>query len=228
MKLLLLHGPSISDSRKYLTNIKQKFNSNNVLVFEETASRQDVMGGLMAQPMLEEERLIILENPSEDFSPDLSLITDNSPLIIWFDHKLLASKPILQWASKSGEILFFDEQIKSSVFPLLDVLAERDGGNIRKAFLEIKKLKDLDLDIFYLITMSYYLLRNLSTTPKNAPEFVRKKLEKQRQNFSKEQIKIIYKKVLEIEFKLKNGMLQKEQAELLLVNLFLQTQNHGR
>ncbi|MBI2338144.1 hypothetical protein HYU95_03075 [Candidatus Daviesbacteria bacterium] len=69
--------------------------------------------------------------------------------------------------------------------------------------------------------MSFYLLRNLAVTSKKAPQFVKDKLQRQRKNFSLEKVISLYKEVLEIDFKIKSGLLEKPQAEFLLVNKFL-------
>ena len=123
----------------------------------------------------------------------------------------------MEWVKKNGQILFFPEGKEVSVFPLLDHLANGD----KKAFLEIKKLKNGGFDIFYIITMVFYLLRNLVSTPKTAPQFVKDKLVRQRKNFSLERLTNLYKEILEIDFKIKSGLLEKDQAEFLLVNKFI-------
>ena len=217
MRLLLLHGLAISSSRARLISIKQKFNTNNVITFEIGVSIQDVLGSLMTLSLLSDERLIVLENPPEDFT-DYTLYPIPYTLIFWFDHEVSEKKPIMEWVKKSkGEILFFPESKEVSVFPFLDHLAYGD----KKAFLELDRLKKAGFDVHYFTTMIFYLLRNLAATPKTAPQFVRQKLERQRKNFTPDRVTKLYKYVLEIDFKLKSGLLEKEQAEFLLVNKFL-------
>ena len=216
MNLHLLHGPAKAASRKKLIDLKQKFDQNNVIVFEEGPDIQAILGSISTPPLFLNEQLIVLENPPEDFVLDSSLITHHSSLILWFDHEVSEKKPILQWAKKNGQVLFFPEAREISVFPFLDYLVFKDN----KAFLEIDKLKKAGFDIQYVITMVFYLLRNLAVTPKNAQPFLQEKLQRQRKNFSFEKITSLYKDILEIDFKIKKGLLEKEQAEFLLVNLF--------
>ena len=216
MKLQLLHGLATRVSRQQLTLIKEKFDTNNVVVYESGTSIQEITGGLMTQPIFAEERLTILENPPEDLT-FLTLDSSDLTLILWFDHEVSFKKPIMEWVKKEkGEVLFFPEAREVSVFPLLDYLANKDN----KAFLEIKKLKNAGYDIFYFITMTFYLLRNLVATPKTAQQFVKDKLIRQRKNFSLERLTNLYKEILEIDFKIKSGLLEKDQAEFLLVNKF--------
>ncbi len=214
MKLLLLHGLAKSASRKKLIELKQKFSTSNVVVFEEGSDLQSVLGSLVTPSLFSDEQLIILENPQEDFTNYPS--TTSYQLILWFDHEVSGKKPIMEWVAKNGQVLFFSEAREVSVFPFLDFLATADN----KAFLELLKLKKEGFDIQYFITMVFYLLRNLAVTPKNAPNFVRDKLQRQRKNFTLEKIKNLYKDILEIDFKIKSGLLEKDQAEFLLINLF--------
>lgn len=216
MTLLLLHGPAISSSRKKLVDIKQKFDQNSVVVYEEGADLEVVLGNLATPGLFSDQQLIILENPPEDF---INYTLNPSPytLTLWFDHEV-GKKPVIEWVRKNkGQILYFPESREVSVFPFLDCLAAKD----KKAFLQMQKLKDGGFDIHYQLTMVFYLLRNLVVTPANAPDFVRKKLIRQRAGFSLERITDLYKDLLEIEFKLKSGLLEKSQAEFLLVNKFI-------
>lgn len=216
MKPLLLHGPAKTASRKVLIEFKQKFDQNNVVVFEEGSNLQRVLDTLSVSSLFPDQQLIILENPLEDFT-NYTLHPTSHTLILWFDHEVNSKKPILESVKKvKGEIIFFPEAKEMSVFPFLDYLAAKD----KKAFLELSKLKIAGFDIQYFLTMVFYLLRNLVATPKNAPEFVRNKLQRQRKNFPLDKVTKLYKEILEIDFKIKSGLLEKEQAEFLLVNKF--------
>lgn len=211
MKPQILHGSATNISRKKLSEIKQKFDPNSVVVFEEGTDAQTILTNLKSQSLFDGERLVILENPSESFVLNYTLYPIPCTLVLWFDHEVDVSK----WPG--FDVLFFPESKEISVFPFLDLLAAGD----KRAFLEISKLKKANFDIFYMITMVYYLLRNLAVTPLNAQDFVKRKLAKQRASFDIGKIQNLYKDILEIEFKLKSGMMDKPQAEFILVNRFL-------
>ena len=124
----------------------------------------------------------------------------------------------MEWVKKEqGELLFFPEAKEVSVFPFLDLLASGD----KKAFLEMDKLKKANYDTQYFITMIFYLLRSLAVIPKNALPFVKQKLERQRKRFNLEKIENLYKDILKIDFKIKSGLMEKDQAEFLLINKFI-------
>ena len=217
MKLLLLHGPGKSGSRNKLINIKGGFDPNSVVVFEEGVNTQDVINNLVSTSLFADERLVVLENPDEHLTFDSFDSSDFLTLILWFEHEVSEKKPIYGWAKKiNGQILYFSESKEISVFPFLDYLGSRD----KKAFLEMDSLKKAGYDSQYLITMIFYLLRNLIYTPKTAKDFVKNKNAKMRANFSQEELVDLYKFVLEIDFKIKSGLLDEKGAEFSLVNLF--------
>ncbi len=217
-KAVLLHGPARVASRSKLLDLKQKFDPNNVVVFEEGATNKDIIDNLMSNSLFADERLVILENPDENFVLDSSLHTSHLSLILWFDHEVSEKKPVMEWVKKSqGQVFYFPEAKEVSVFPFLDFLANED----KRAFLELQKLKNAGFDIYYFITMVFYLLRNLAATPKNAPNFVKQKLERQRKNFNLERTTKLYKDTLETDLKLKSGLIESQQAEFVLVNKFM-------
>lgn len=222
MKVVLLHGPAQINSRSKLLGLKSEFKSGSIVTFPAGSSLQDILGAVSTPSLLSEDQLIILENPSEDLIfPRLSTASSLS-LILWFDHEVSTKKPILDLVKKNnGQILFFPAEKEASIFPLLDFLANRD----KAAFLELAKLQKTHekfSDLQYLITMIFYLLRTLLVTPVGAPSFVRQKLDKQRKNFSPEELKNLYQLVLETDFKIKSGLLDLKQAQFQLISSFLE------
>ena len=212
MKLQLLHGPAITSSRKKLLEIKGKFDPENVIIFEKGSDTSQIMDSLGTTPLFGEEQLAIFENPSEELTA--KLLTINYKLltiILWFDKEIDVKK------FPGAEVSVFPESQEVSVFPFLRLL----GGKDPKAFLELEKLKRAGFDSQYFITMILYLLRNLVSTPKKAAEFVRNNNEKMRKNFTRDELVDLYKSILEVDFKIKKGLLETEQAEHLLVSRFL-------
>ncbi len=222
MKLLLLHGPATNSSRTKLLEIKKKFDPENVIVFEKGADPKNILDTLVATPLFGENKLVLIENPAEDLPLPTTMNHLPYTMVLWFDHEI---DPKIK-----GEVLFFPEAKEVSIFPFLDYLGNRD----KKAFLQMDKLKKAPLrpfnkaqgfagqgsDTQYIITMIFYLLRNLVYTPKSAKDFVKKKNAKMRANFSQQELVDLYKFVLETDFKLKSGLMESEQAEFSLVNLF--------
>lgn len=215
MRLLLLHGSAEHISRQKLSEIKRQFDNGNIQVVDSFSSVKDVMGALMSLPLISEKRLVILEEPTEDIRMDQIADSDDLTLVVWFGKELAEKSSVLKFVKeKKGEILYFPPEKETSVFPFLDMLGNKD----KRAFVELKKLKKNGSDTQYLITMILYLLRSLAVPNKKAPSFVQQKTQKQRQNFPN--LSQMYKFVLETDFKLKSGLLEKPQAEFDLVNKF--------
>lgn len=211
MKQLLLHGPAINSSRSKLSSIRKDFDISNIVVFESGAKVEEILGQIETIPLIDNKRLIIWENPPED----LRIPTQNNSnltVVLWFDHEV-DSKDL-----PVGEIFFFPEEKEASIFPLLDCLGNKD----KRAYLELQKRnKTSPNDTQYILTMVFYLLRSLVFTPKKASDFVRRKNENMRSNFSREELVKLYKSVIDLDFKIKSGLLEIPQAEFNLVNLFL-------
>lgn len=218
MKLLLLHGPAKIASRKKLVEIKNQYDSSDIIEFDKNFETSQLLGNLLTVSLLHANRLVVLENPTEDLEIKESVLDETITFVIWFDHEVSSKKNILKYIEKNkGQVLFFSEGREVSVFPFLDLLADKN----KKAFIEMDKLKKGGFDIYYFLTMSIYLLRNLAVTPKTAPPFVQKKLQQQRHKFDQQTITSLYKKLLKIDFKIKSGLLETSQAEFELVKSFL-------
>lgn len=213
MKQVILHGPAVTSSRKKLLDLKQKFDPNNVVVFDSSTGSEQIIASLQTLYMFGEERLVVVENPQDDLFLNLPSTAYNLPatLVVWFDHEIkkLPDK-------KDIEILFFPEAKEISVFPFLDILANKNP----EALLELRKLKKGGFDSQYIITMIFYLLRSLIYIPKTSPEFVKRKVSKQRENFPQDTVRELYKYVIETDFKIKQGLIEPEHAEFLLVSKF--------
>src|SRR3990167_10154497 len=100
MNLLLLHGPAINSSRQKLLQLKQKFDPEAVVVFEKGADTKDILDNLVSTALFSSDRLVILENPPDDYISTLSLVTSHLSLVIWFDHEI-------DTKNFKGEIFFF-------------------------------------------------------------------------------------------------------------------------
>lgn len=214
MKPLLLHGNAKIVSRKKLIDLKQQYDPNSISVYEQGTKVQDILGGVMTMPMLGEERLIILENPPEDLTFDFQPAVS---LVIWYEKEISDKKPIYEYFKKNGQIAYFPEGKERSIFPFLDMLVAGDP----KAFLELEQLKLNGFEIQYFITMLFYQLRNLAVIPAKSPQFVKEKIARQRQKFPLQKVKNLYKEILEIDFKIKSGLLEVSQAEFLIISKFI-------
>src|SRR3989338_6551788 len=99
MKLLLLHGPAKVASRNKLLSIKSKYDQNNIITYDEGTDLKIILDNLSTQSLFVQDRLIILENPSEEYI-NYTLYSIPYTLILWFDHEISVKKTILEFAKK--------------------------------------------------------------------------------------------------------------------------------
>ncbi len=216
MKQLLLHGPAKTASRAKLIQLKSEFDADSISTFDESVGNSVIIAAWQTGSMFGEERTIILENP--DLELDVTPAFDLVNLLVWIDKDASKSAIYKSFLNSQKTVMFFPETQEVTVFPWLDLLGNRD----KRAFVEIEKLKKNGFDIYYFLTMAFYLLRNLTVMPSKLSAFQREKLKKQRTKFGPDELVKIYQALLELEYKLKSGLIEKSQAEFVLVNQFME------
>ncbi len=215
LKQLLLHGPAKIASRTKLFQLKSSLNSEEVTYFDEGSNSSEIVSAIQTIPMFGSVRTIVLENPDTNLQLDTTF--DQVNLLVWFDSDVSKSSVYKQFVDHKKEILFFAEGQELTVFPFLDML----GNRKKTAFVEIERLKMQSFDIYYFLTMAYYLLRNLTVLPQKLSPFQKQKLAKQKNNFSEKELITIFQNLLKLEFQLKSGLIDSKQAEFRLINEFM-------
>src|SRR3990172_13187905 len=109
MKVVLLHGPGIEASRRKLVELKKKFSPDEVVVFEKESAVGEILTNLQSQSLFGGERLVILENPPDDFLLPTTNYKLPTTVILWFDHEIDTKK------FPKAEIYFFPEAKEVSV-----------------------------------------------------------------------------------------------------------------
>lgn len=202
--LILLHGPAISASRAHLLRVRANFSIDDVLVLEKDVTFGELTSALVNASLFSRERLVVVENPGDDFA--LTSIPDDITLVVWLDHEVSETKPIVKSIrALKGQVINYPESKEASIFPLLDLLTAHSN----QAYAELVRIKQAGFGLQYIIVMILYLLR--------------KELKAQRRHFNREQIIYFYKQVLEVDFKLKSGLLDEDQAQFELVGMFMKT-----
>lgn len=216
-KILLLHGSAQALLRKRISEIKNGFDSLEVMEISGKVSLDEIILNLSTNLLFSEKRLIILDSQIDEFNLEKIPEDPNLSLVFKFDRQLTSTnKFIKQAAQKGAQIILFNEEKEQSIFPFLDLLAEKNP----KAFKYLSKLTN-DYGSQYIFTMVFFLLRRLVVSPKNTPPFVQNKLNSQRKNFPKERISMLYKQIIGLDFKLKTGLLDEKNALTLMCNLLL-------
>ncbi|MDO8638344.1 MAG: hypothetical protein Q7R43_02120 [Candidatus Daviesbacteria bacterium] len=218
MNIILLYGAGEVGKRNYLLKIKKEFSSDQI---SQVDLKQDNISDLelkISSGSLFEsgERLIMVENvPDKMDLENLKKLDGGVTLVLVAGHPSLASL-ILQSAKKlNAKIYSFEGEKELNVFPFLDNLIERK----KEAFVELEKLLS-EYGAMYILTMIYYLLRR-NILPLPSSDFMKKKIQKQKMEFSLKNFEKFYFLTLQTEFKIKSGLTEEKVALTSLVRNFI-------
>lgn len=217
MKLIIIHGNGLAASSSKVSELKKKFDPLSITVFNGKERSFDyILPQIATAQLFSDNRLIILEDFADvDFSK--LPVDENLTLIIRFPKSLPKNSNILKIAiEKRAEIVELSEEQERSIFPFLDMIALKNP----LALIELAKL----INKFggqYILTMIFYLLRRQVLSPKNMPEFVKRKFDAQRQNFPPESVITYYYQALKVDSKIKSGLIDEKVALNSLIRQFL-------
>lgn len=218
MQIILLYGPGEVGKRNCLLKIKKNFSPDQISRIDlKQDSSADLDLKISSGSLFESgERLVVAENVPDKM--DLGIvkkITGEITLVLMADHPPQTS-PILQTAKKLGaKIYSFEGEKELTAFPFLDNLIEGK----KEVFLELNKLLS-EYGTMYILTMIYYLLRR-NILPLPVSDFMRKKIQKQKQEFALKDFQKFYFLTLETEFKIKSGLASDKIALISLVGNFM-------
>lgn len=210
MKLILLHGSHQVAVVNKLTEIKKNFDSLSITEMSDSFNSQISSGSLFSQ-----NRLVILENPDlKSVEKALNESDPNLTIVLKFSKSLEKSSPILKKLSDTKvEIFVFNDIEQNTIFPFLDMLGSKSKSSLK----EFEKNYNL-FAAQYLLTMLAYFLRRMIQKPKSTSSFMLQKLESQKKNFPKDKIRLLYKEIIETDFKIKQGLIDEKLGMTILIN----------
>lgn len=218
MKIIILYGAGEVGKRNYLLKIKKEFAPDQISQIDlKQESVADLELKISSGSLFENgERLVVAENVPDKMDLEILKKTNmNVTLILMAGHPQL-SAPILQTAKKiEAKIYSFEGEKELTAFPFLDNLIEGK----KAVFLELDKLF-IAYGGMYILTMIYYLLRR-NILPLPTSDFMKQKIQKQKQELSLKDFETFYQKTLETEFKIKSGLLSEQIALTSLVRDFI-------
>ncbi len=217
--LILLHGNGQVAISQKLSELKKEFDPLATVSFngKEHEFNQALMA-INSGQLFSNKRLVVLEDFDEKMI-DLSNLPedDNLTIILKFPKALAATSSVLKTATQAkAQIINLNEEQEQSIFPFLDLLADKND----QALAKFDKLMD-KYGSQYLLTMIFYMLRRLINPPQKLPSFVLKKIAVQQRNFDLEKITKLYKLSLETDLKIKSGLLDEKLGLTLLVQNIL-------
>lgn len=218
MKIILIYGPGEVGKRNYLLKIKKEFSQYQISQIDlKQESLSDLELKIASGFLFESgERLIVVENVPDKMDLEIFKKTALEITLVLVASSPQQSSPILQTAKKLGARIYaFEGEKELNAFPFLDNLIEGK----RQAFLELEKLL-LEYGETYVLTMIYYLLRR-NILPLPLSDFMKKKIQKQKQKFTLKDFEKFYFLTLQTEYKIKNGLVNNKTALTSLVRNFI-------
>ena len=210
MKLILIHGNLQTAVLNKLNQIKKDFDALSITESSEMGSSFN----FSSPGLFSEKRLIILENPDLKTVEKAALETDaDLTIVIKFNKSLEKSSPIYKkLIADKVEAFVFDESNQTSIFPILDMLGTKNKNTLKEFEKNYPEFGGQ-----YLLTMLAYFLRRMIQKPKSGSDFMRQKIESQKKNFDVEKIKLLYKEIIETDFKIKQGLIEEKLALTFLI-----------
>lgn len=217
MRIVLLYGSAVKALFKRLDLIKKDFDSLQIKQYEfKEVAPQQLNLEFFSNSLFSTKRLLIINNVDPGWEADLDGGEDLTVILTSYKDLLATAKLIKSVKSSKGEVLQFSEEKEVSVFPFLDMLADKKN----QAVIEFEKLYE-EFGGQYLLTMMFFQLRRLMQSNSKLPPFVIKKIERQRKDFPKERVRGLYKELLEMDYKIKSGLTEERVGVSLVVQSFI-------
>ncbi|MBI2022193.1 hypothetical protein HYS93_04950 [Candidatus Daviesbacteria bacterium] len=216
--LILIHGNGLTAILSKISSLKKNFDPLSVrIISKEEVEWDQAVINLSTNGLFSEKILAILDGFDEKI--DLSKIPENQnlTLVIKITKPLTTTSSLVKQVLKlKGQVISLTEKDEVNIFPFLDKLSEKNPT----ALAELDKLLK-EYGGQYLLAMLFYMFRRLLTPTKRLPEFIAKKINKQKQNFNQEKLRKLYKLAIETDFKIKTGLLEEKIGINLLVGKIL-------
>ncbi len=213
--ITIIHGDDTSLSRKFLTEQKEKlnnFNSFDSAEFNLSSLAQIVEGA----SLFDDTKIIFVENffsknklVSNEAKALVNYINKNSDLIkiFFWEDKEVSKKSISVFNNSTVKIF----KIPQSIFLFLDGIKPKNWENSIGLFHKSLVSVQAEL-IFFMLVRQFRLLLAIQDNSTDAIDEVKRlmpwqksKLEHQSNLFTKDQLRNIYKKLLQIDIEQKTG-----------------------
>lgn len=207
MMVVIVYGNGLSAISRYVSDFKKRFEDLSIQeISGKNISFEQALVDLSTPSFFSEKRLVILEDFDEK-ELNLEAVGDdeNLTILIRINKQVSKESLLLKTAAlKKYQTVNLSEKDEKLIFPFLDHLFDKNP----RVFTLFEKLY-LEYGGQYLLTMIFYGLRRM-VLPISGSSFMIQKLEKQKKNFKVENIEELYKKALEVDFKVKSGLMEEK------------------
>jgi DNA polymerase III delta subunit len=211
-----------------ISEIIKKNNFSKIEFSLNTENLEEILAGLFSLSLFNEKNLFVIDitnTKSEEIEKFFSLLKGEFDIAIYYRDDLPKTSKILKFLPKDFTILEFKKGSEGNVFNLSDSLISKD---IKKSYLELKKLNENEVAVFNGVLSSFRGLFGLKFELYTKDKIVPFKIglyKKAVENFDKEELKNIYNNFYYNDLKFKKGEITDEMLLLHTVNLFFLDQN---
>jgi len=209
--ITLIHGEDITASRNSLGRNADGFSGEVIRVDGKSATAELLTQAVMSQSLLNSSKLVVVESLSENktlFSKLPPL--DSKDDILFWENKQLTPGQIKTFQAAFQALKIQNFPISSGAFKFVESLAPKPQKTTLKLFQDYNQ-QEISEIIFTMIVRQFRLLI-LATNSSGADEFVKlapwqqEKLKSQAKLFTNDQLKDAYRKLLKIDYEVKNGL----------------------
>jgi DNA polymerase III delta subunit len=219
MKLIVLSGNAVIAIKNKIGQIKKEFDPLSTLSLSGKGTSTDEIILQTSTPALfSEKRLVVIEDIDDKFPVDRLSGDDELTVVLVISKALTPTSELLKSVNKmGGQSLVMTEKDETSIFPFLDKLGNKD----KSAFSEVDQIID-ELGGQYLLSMILYFYRRMIVENSKTSDFMKGKIDKQKKNFDIEKLKDLYDFSLDVDYKMKNGLMEEKMGLTLVINKILQ------
>ena len=212
--ITILHGDDIVSSRNYLVSLREK--TQNPLDFKgDKLTLIDIVQAIEGFGLFSNEKNIFIENflvqkkSNPQFKEIIEFIVKNSKdsNIVFWENKEISKSIALTFKAATVKLY----KLPQNLFLFLDHIKHNNKGNVKFFHDTISQMSE-EL-VFYMIVRQFRLMLAVSLDQKDPIDELKRiapwqkgKLERQAAGFGLENLKSIYSKLYEIDYKQKYGL----------------------
>lgn len=202
MKIILLYGPGEIGKRNEVLRLRKQFVGSVIRLDFKEVGLKNLEMELVSRSLFEAgPRLVIVDNTPDNLDVQTFKGTDENLTLLLVAASPKAESSLMQSVKNvAGKIVPFEGEKELTAFPFLDALIEQR----KQALLELHRLLE-EYGGMYVLSMIYYLLRR-NLLPPPASDFMKKKVNLQKQKYTSSDWQRLYLAALQTEFAIKNGV----------------------
>lgn len=195
--IFIVHGNDYTKSRKLILNQQTKLGvASRIELNAEEITPKELIEAVSSIDLFGNYPFVVLhlgklkEAEIKKYIDAIGKTPKETTLIILNEGNIGKSSSLIKNAKEwQAKVVENQKKAESNVFNFIDQLYSK---NRKGAYIELAKLQDEDQDPFYIMSMLYYGLRNVTSAVFETEEFnkksgfVKSKAQKQSKNFSKE------------------------------------------